>query len=114
MLEEVFEKTPHIYEFLPKFHCELNPIECYWGSLKVNTRANCDYSWKGLQQTVPASFSSVSLSSIRKWFRQCWHYMQAYKQGTTLKMAEYVHKHYKSHRRIPNGLQVSDFDQLEK
>ena len=34
MLEEVIEKAGHICLFLPKFHCELNPIEMLWGYVK--------------------------------------------------------------------------------
>ena len=101
MLQEVFSHTNHVCEFFPKYHCELNPIECYWGSLKVYTRANCDYTWPALQQTVPKSFDSVPLPRIKRYFRRCWHYMQAYQQGTSIVMAEYAHKRYKSHRRIP-------------
>jgi hypothetical protein len=29
-LQEIIEDAGHIFLFLPKFHCELNPIELYW------------------------------------------------------------------------------------
>ena len=29
--------------FIPKFHCEINPIVCVWCHAKHCTRVNCDY-----------------------------------------------------------------------
>ncbi|KAJ8590225.1 hypothetical protein M405DRAFT_861511 [Rhizopogon salebrosus TDB-379] len=34
ILETLIKKTGHLCIFLPKFHCELNPIEMYWGWCK--------------------------------------------------------------------------------
>ena len=34
LLQLVIERTGHKCYFLPKFHCELNPIEMYWGWAK--------------------------------------------------------------------------------
>ncbi|KAF9503576.1 hypothetical protein BS47DRAFT_1374469 [Hydnum rufescens UP504] len=34
MLEDLISKAGHLCMFLPKFHCELNPIEMYWGYAK--------------------------------------------------------------------------------
>ncbi|KAF9504355.1 hypothetical protein BS47DRAFT_1374401 [Hydnum rufescens UP504] len=36
MLEELITKAGHHCIFLPKFHCELNPIEMYWGYAKYH------------------------------------------------------------------------------
>ena len=38
--------------FIPKFHFELNPIERVWAQSKKYSRANSDYSFKGLEETV--------------------------------------------------------------
>src|SRR6267154_2555325 len=35
LLQQVIEATGHKCYFLPKFHCELNPIEMYWGWVKI-------------------------------------------------------------------------------
>ena len=45
MLEQyLVEERGHIMYYLPKFHCELNPIERVWAQAKRYTRAHCKYS----------------------------------------------------------------------
>jgi len=36
LLQIVIEQAGHKCYFLPKFHCELNPIEMYWGWVKIS------------------------------------------------------------------------------
>ena len=67
--------------YLPKFHCELNPIERVWGEAKRFTRSHCDYSFAGLERTIVPALESVRLDTIRKYFRKCREYMQAYREG---------------------------------
>ena len=43
-LQKEIEKRKHICIFYPKYHCELNFIEMYWGAVKKYTRDNCDYT----------------------------------------------------------------------
>ncbi len=64
-LEEVIVAAGHQVIFYPKFHCELNFIENFWGAAKKYSRSHYDYSWTGLQKTVPLALSSVSLTTIR-------------------------------------------------
>ena len=113
ILAEVIKMAGHICIFLPKFHCELNFIERYWEACKRYARENCNYSWNGLQKVVPKSLDSVSLITIRKFARKCWHYMDAYKKGISGKLAEYAVKKYKSHRRIPDSI-LEDLEELNK
>ena len=37
LLQIIIEEAGHKCYFLPKFHCELNPIEMYWGWVKMRT-----------------------------------------------------------------------------
>ncbi|KAF0740595.1 hypothetical protein Ae201684_003972 [Aphanomyces euteiches] len=67
-------------------------------------RLNCDYSFVGLQLCVSKSLESLPLSSIRKFFRRCFHFIQSYSYGCDYKLTKFVHKKYKSHRRIPESI----------
>ena len=103
-LVEVIEDSGHVCIFFPKFHCELNFIERYWGAAKRYARNNCNYTWSGLQETVPRALDSVDLITIRRFARKTWRYMDLYRHGVTGKLAEYAAKKYKSHRRIPENV----------
>jgi hypothetical protein len=106
MLEEyvVEQGSGHVVLFLPKFHCELNFIEMYWGALKYYCRHNCDYSFKTLLPTVMQAMKSVSIVTIRRFARKCWRYMDAYHQGLSAQQAEWATKKQRSHRRINMSL----------
>ena len=45
--------------FIPKFHCELNPIDRVWAQSTEYSRANCDYSFKGLEEIIEFVLDSV-------------------------------------------------------
>src|SRR6266498_4261515 len=82
-LKEVIVAAGHQVIFYPKFHCELNFIENFWGAAKKYSRSHYDYSWTGLQKTVPLALSSVSLTTIRRYARKAFRYMDAYRKGLT-------------------------------
>ncbi|CAB4491800.1 unnamed protein product [Rhizophagus irregularis] len=105
-LEEAILEAGHLCIFYPKFHCELNFIERYWGAAKRYTCENCDYSWSSLQRVVPVALESVDTIMIRKFARKAWRYMDLYRNGITGKLAEYAAKKYKSHRCIPDYVLV--------
>ena len=46
-LQEIVEDAGHIFILYPKFHCELNWIEYYWGRRKYFARKHCNYSLSG-------------------------------------------------------------------
>lgn len=100
-LEHVIKSKGHYCVYIPKFHCELNPIERVWGKAKQYTRSHCDYSFAGLEKTIHPALNSVSIETIRKYFRKSREYMKAYREGITdgVKVVEAL-KTYKSHRRV--------------
>ena len=99
------EEYRHICYFLPKFHCELNPIERVWAQAKRYSKAYCNYSIVSLRKNVVPALESVPLESIQKHFTKVRHYMFAYLEGTpggaelegTVKQYKQA---VKSHRRI--------------
>ena len=111
-LEEVILEAGHKCIFYPKFHCELNYIERYWGAAKRYARENCDYSWSGLQRVVPAALESVDTITIRRFARKAWRYMDLYRKGITGKLAEYAARKYKSHRCIPEYV-LSELNEIK-
>ena len=46
-LQDIVEEAGHIFLLYPKFHCELNWIEYYWGRWKHFTRKHCNYTFAG-------------------------------------------------------------------
>lgn len=100
-LEHFVQEKTHRAIYLPKFHCELNPIERVWGEAKCFTRSHCDYSFAGLERTIVPALESVRLDTIRKYFRKCREYMQAYQEGNAGgNDVERAVQTYKSHRRV--------------
>src|SRR5919205_2769891 len=78
-LQVEIEKHGHKCIFYPKYHCELNYIEMYWGAAKRYTREYCDYTWVGLQEIVPKALDSVPLITIRRYAQRSWRYMDIYR-----------------------------------
>jgi hypothetical protein len=98
LLQLVIKKAGHKCIFLPKFHCELNPIEMVWGQTKqrefqlsifsflliislfnAGFREYADGTFAKAQVLVPECLDNVSTDNIRRYFRHCWRYMDAYK-----------------------------------
>ena len=91
------EKSWHIVYFLPKYHCELNPIERVWTRSKRYTKAYCNYDIHSLRKNIIPTLESVPLESIQKHFKKVRHYMFAYLAGVSRGAElENLAKRYKS------------------
>lgn len=107
LVQEVIEAAGHLCIFLPKFHCELNFIEFFWGAVKRYLRENCDYTFDTLKTNMPIALATVQLQTIRKWEHRVLRWMDAYRSGLSTKDAQVQVKQfsstkYKSHRRVPD------------
>ena len=56
--------------YLPKFHCELNPIERVWYQAKKHTKSYCDYTLPTMRKQIPEALNSVTVDNIRKYFQK--------------------------------------------
>jgi hypothetical protein len=106
LVQEVIEFAGHLCIFLPKFHCELNFIEFFWGVVKKYLRDNCDYTFDTLKENLPKALASVRLDTIRRWEHRMIRWMEAYRLGLEAKEAQtqvkaFSSKKYASHRRVP-------------
>ena len=104
-IERFLEERGHIIYMLPKFHCELNPIERVWAQAKRYSKAYCKYSIKSLRNIVHPALDSVTLETMQKHYRKVRHYMFAYLEGIPggsdlEKLVKDYKKAIKSHRRI--------------
>ena len=100
-VERLVASCGHQAIFIPKFHCELNPIESCWCHSKHYTRSHCDHTFPGLLAIIDQSLNSMTLDMIQKFFQKTRETMQAYREGLTpeLEMTKAL-KTYKSHWRI--------------
>ncbi|EUC56568.1 DDE family endonuclease, partial [Rhizoctonia solani AG-3 Rhs1AP] len=99
-IQVLIERAGHRCIFLPKFHCELNPIEMYWGYSKRLFREQSDGTITTARKLVVDCLNAASVQTIRHFWRKSWRYMDAYMNGLTGMQAEFAVKKFKSHRRI--------------
>jgi hypothetical protein len=114
LVQEVIEEAGHLCIFLPKFHCELNFIEYFWGAVKRYLRENCDYTFTTLQENLPKALASVSVELIRKWEHRMWRWVDAYDGGmgardAQLHVQKFSSTKFRSHRRVYES-QASQLD----
>ena len=105
LVQETIEHAGHLCIFLPKFHCELNFIEFFWGAVKRYLRENCDYTFQTLKDNLPKALASIDLHTIRQWEHRMVRWMDAYRLGLGAKdvqfrVRQFSSKRYTSHRRV--------------
>jgi hypothetical protein len=134
MLQTFIEEKGHICLFLPKFHCELAPIELLWGYGKYREfsmlhscigflilyfdfsgfRQVADGKFTTAKELVPQCLDMADEITIRRFFRKTWRYMDAYRKGLNAREAAFAVKKYKSHRRVGTVAEVRQYMQLQE
>lgn len=104
-IEFFLNAKEHVAYFLPKFHCELNPIERVWAQSKRYTKAFSKYNIHSLRVNIPKSFKTITPENIRNYIRKAKEYMFAYLEGIEAgseleKTVKMYKKTIVSHRRI--------------
>ena len=83
LLTDEFGHIVYMIPMIPKFHCELNPIERVWAQAKRYAKAHCKYNIQSLRNVIIPSLDVVTLDNIHNHFRKIRHYMFAYLEGKT-------------------------------
>jgi hypothetical protein len=103
--QKYVESKGHVSNKAPRYHCELQFIEQYWGAVKLYLRSNCDYTLAGLRETIATAMLVPSITSIRRYYTRSKHMMDAYRLDISAPLALYITKKYKGHRRL-NNIQI--------
>ena len=107
LLQQAVESRGHVCLYLPKFHCELNPIERCWCHAKKHTRAHCNESIVRIRKIVPESLDPISIDLIGRFFQKTNDYETAYREGHSCNTVDKAVKQYKSHRRVSSAAEVT-------
>jgi hypothetical protein len=105
MLETVI-RANHKCIFLPKFHCELNPIEIvfmkFTNLLSIYYSIGVGYSKYRYRQVSKNTFKEAKDAAevIRRFMNRSWKWMSAYRTGMGLmgKAAQWAVRKQKGHR----------------
>jgi hypothetical protein len=115
MLEALITSHGHHCIFLPKFHCELNPIEMvcfkgfawdadhsnilqYWGWVKYRYREEEKAKFEDAKAAALKWLNACPDEVIRRFINRSWRFMDAYRHGLKGKAAEWAVRKQKGHR----------------
>ena len=104
LLEELVERQRHICIYIPKYHCELSPIERAWCHSKKHIAAHNNGTITRLRKILRQALDTVDSNLMKKFFITCRDYEQAYRDFHSAHLPSYLIeqtvKEYKSHCRI--------------
>lgn len=124
MLEVLIRKAGHECIFLPKFHCELNPIEMvchplycwldyslktiffqfrfhqYWGWAKYRYRKVPKEGFAQAKELTMKWLDACPDEVIRRFINRSFRFVSAYWRGLKGKVALWAVRHQKSHRQV--------------
>lgn len=105
LLEQAVKACSFGLLFLPKFHCEFNPIEQCWGYAKRVYRLYPPFSKEAdLENNVISALDSVPLTSIRRFARRSQRFINAYQHGLDGQRAAWATKKFRGHCIVPESI----------
>ncbi|KIK18275.1 hypothetical protein PISMIDRAFT_109744, partial [Pisolithus microcarpus 441] len=107
MLETVIRDAGHLCIFLPKFHCELNPIEMYWGWCKYHYREVQKRTFEEAKHCAQEQLDVCPTDVIRWFINRSWRFMSAYQLGLTGRAAEWAVRKQKQHCQVSQAAMMS-------
>jgi len=107
IIAQLIEDRGHKCVFLPKFHCELNPIEMYWGYAKARFRQVVKKTTKDGKREVPLALDACTTDILRRFCNRSFRFMDAYRKGLTITQAAWCVKKQKGHRAISKQIMDS-------
>ncbi|THU88378.1 hypothetical protein K435DRAFT_866342 [Dendrothele bispora CBS 962.96] len=107
MLEQLIRDLGHECIFLPKFHCELNPIEMYWGWCKYRYRDEQKNTFAAAKEAAFKWLNACPTDVIRRFINRAWRFMSAYRRGLTGRAAEWAVKKQRGHRAVSERAMTS-------
>jgi hypothetical protein len=117
-LQEYIESRGHLCDFYPKYHCELNFIEQYWGAAKLRYRvAGRARTLDSMEQKMLKSLNDIPLEQIQRYVfsflffsglkylhrfaDRSARFISAYRQGLSGAQAIWANQKYHGHRVLP-------------
>lgn len=120
-LEKMIVARGHLCNFYPKYHCELNYIEMYWGAVKFKycwtpKTSNIDVMeanvwtcldailWLTLLRWVLSTAIVFSVWSGHRFANRAVWFISAWAAGCTGMDTGYLKKKYRGHQMLPAGI----------
>ncbi|KAF9498601.1 hypothetical protein BDN71DRAFT_1530368 [Pleurotus eryngii] len=107
MVESLITNAGHYCIFLPKFHCELNPIEMYWGWCKYRYREADKKTFEEAKQAAICCLDGCPAEVIRRFINRSWRFMSAYRLGLTGRAAEWAVRKQRQHRSVSRSAMMA-------